>query len=96
MDDKLTILWTTGSEVTSTKMMLMYAINSKINGWWNEVNLVIWGESAGLVAENKKVQAHLQDAIDAGTHVEACRACADQLQVTETLAKLGVDVKYYG
>lgn len=95
-DNKLTVLWTSGDPVTSTKMVLMYALNSKVNGWWDEVRLVIWGASAALVANNEQVRKHLEDVKDAGVIVEACRACADLLNVTGELENLGVDVKFYG
>jgi hypothetical protein len=96
MDESLNILWTTGNENTSLKMVLMYALNSKLKGWWEKVNLVIWGDSARLVAENITVQKHLKDVMDAGVKVEACKACSEQLGVTKTLEQLGVDVKCYG
>lgn len=96
MKDDLTILWTTGEAITAEKMVLMYALNSKLNGWWDNVTLVIWGASARLISENVSVHEKLQNCMDAGVKVEACKACAEQLCVTEQLVKLGVDVKYYG
>lgn len=95
-ENKLTILWTTGDPVTARKMVLMYALNSRLQGWWDDVTLVIWGASANLVAQNKDIQEQLKDVIDAGIKVEACKACADQLEVTSVLESLGVDVKYWG
>jgi len=35
-------------------------------------------------------------ALKAGVHVTACKACADQLGVTEALEGLNVEVKYWG
>jgi len=32
----------------------------------------------------------------AGVKVSACKACADQLGMTETLHSLGIEVKYWG
>jgi hypothetical protein len=34
--------------------------------------------------------------LDAGVHITACKACADQLGVTETLERLDIEVKYWG
>jgi hypothetical protein len=31
-----------------------------------------------------------------GVHVEACKDCCDKFGVTDTLTKLGVDVRYMG
>jgi len=36
------------------------------------------------------------EALDAGVHITACKACADQLGATEALEKLGIEVKYWG
>ncbi|MCB2221624.1 MAG: DsrE family protein [Bacteroidetes bacterium] len=96
MKDQLYILWTTGDPVTAEKMVLMYVLNSKLKGWWSEVTVVIWGASAEVVARDKKIQAGLSACMDAGIKIEACKACADQLGVTESMEHLGVDVKYYG
>jgi hypothetical protein len=96
MKDQLHILWTTGDPVTAEKMVLVYALNSHLKGWWSEVILVIWGASAKLVAHDEKIQMRLKDCKEAGIRVEACQACADQLCVTESLKTLGVEVKYYG
>ena len=33
---------------------------------------------------------------EAGVHITACKACADKLEVTNALEKLGIEVKYWG
>jgi hypothetical protein len=96
MEDKLYILWTSGDPITADKMVLMYALNSKLQGWWKEVTVVIWGASAKLVAEKETIQQKVLDLLDAGVKVEACKACADQIDVTTKLERIGVDVKYWG
>jgi hypothetical protein len=92
----LYVLWTTGDPVTAEKMILMYTTNALKFGWWEEVTLVIWGASAQLVSENEAIQQRLQAAQEAGVYVTACKACADQLGVSEKLEALGVDVQYLG
>ena len=71
-------------------------INSLAKGWWEKVTIIIWGATAKLVNDDKNIQKKVTEAMDAGVHVSACKACADQLGVTETLEKLGVEVKYWG
>lgn len=94
--DKLHILWTTDNKDTVLNMLAMYAINAKANGWWNEVNIIIWGASAKLVSKDKLVQQEIKEMIEHGIHVEACKACSDNLCVTDILLELGIDVKYMG
>ena len=92
----LYILWTNGDPVTAEKMVFMYSVNSLRRGWWNKVTLIIWGAPAKLSAEDMGIQAKIREALDAGVHISACKACADQLGVTEALERMNVEVKYWG
>ena len=92
----LYVLWTNDNKVTAEKMVFMYTINSLLHGWWEKVTLIIWGATAQLASEDVNIQAKIKEALDAGVHVTACKACADQLGVTETLENLQVEVKYWG
>jgi hypothetical protein len=92
----LYILWTNGDPITAEKMVFMYGINSRLRGWWDKVTLIIWGATAKLSAENAQIRGKIEEALDAGVHVTACKACADQLGVTDNLEKMKVEVKYWG
>jgi hypothetical protein len=94
--DHLYVLWTNGDPVTAEKMVFMYGVNSRLRGWWDKVTLIIWGTPAKLSAENPEIQSKIREALDAGVHVTACKACADQLGVTDILEKMDVEVKYWG
>ena len=98
MKDKnhLYVLWTNDDPVTAEKMVFMYTINSRLKEWWDKVTLIIWGATAGLAAENKLIQDKIKEAQTAGVHVSACKACADQLEVTKKLEELGIEVMYWG
>lgn len=92
----LVVLWITGDPEAATHMALMYAKNSRLKEWWDQVRLVVWGPSAKLLADNPDIQAEVEDCMAAGVHVEACRACADRYDATKALESLGVDVIYMG
>ena len=92
----LYLLWTNADPITAEKMVFMYTINSLFHGWWEEVTLIIWGAPAKLVAHNEHIQKMIQDAIEAGVHVSACKACADQLGVRDELEKLNIEVIHWG
>ncbi len=96
MEDKLNVLWTSGDLITAEKMLFMYPHNAKLLGWWEDVTLIIWGASTQLAGENKEVQVKIKEMVDTGVKVEACKACADQLESSEVLESIGVDVKYWG
>lgn len=92
----LYVLWTNDNLITAEKMVFMYTINSLVRGWWEEVTLIIWGATTKLVGENADIQKKVKEAMDAGVHVTACKACSDQLGVTQTLEDLKIEVKYWG
>ena len=92
----LYVLWTTADLITVEKMVFMYTLNAKIQGWFEEVTLVVWGASTKLLAENTSLQERVKEMEAAGIKVEACKACADQLEATEALESCQVDVKYWG
>jgi hypothetical protein len=92
----LYVLWTNDNPVTAEKMVFMYTVNSLLKGWWEEVTLIIWGAPARLVSEDENIQKMVRRALETGVHITACKACADQLGVTETLEKLNIEVKYWG
>jgi hypothetical protein len=92
----LYVLWTNDNLITAEKMVFMYTVNSLIHGWWEKVTLIIWGAPTKLVSEDDNIQKMVKKALEAGVHITACKACADQLGVTETLEKLNIEVKYWG
>jgi hypothetical protein len=95
-DNHLYVLWTNDNPITAEKMVFMYTINSMRRGWWEKVTLIVWGATPTLVSEDPAIQAKVKEALEAGVHVTACKACADQLGATETLEGLGIEVKYWG
>ena len=59
MNDKLNILWTTDNKDTIFNMLAMYTLNSKKRGWWQEVNVILWGASVKLAAQDTQVQTEI-------------------------------------
>jgi hypothetical protein len=81
--DNLHILWVSDNKDTAVNMIAMYALNSRKNNWWKNVNVIIWGASAKLVAEDSQVQTEIFEMISQGIRIEACKACCDNLEVTD-------------
>jgi len=94
--NKLNILWTTDNKETVTTMLSMYAVNSKAQGWWESVNVIIWGASAKLVAEDQEVKDMVKEMQSHEITIEACKACSDSFCVSEELSSQGITVKYMG
>jgi hypothetical protein len=96
MKDKLFILWTNDNPITSEKMVCMYAHNSVLERWWDEVTVIIWGATAKYVANDQNIQNRLKQMMKDGVKISACKACADQLGVGSHLENIGIEVKYWG
>ncbi len=94
--DKLVILWSGKDRGVALQMIFPYALNSKKYDWWDEVNLIVWGSSAELLSADEEMREEIVKLKDSGVVLEACKACADNLGVTEELEDLGIDVYYIG
>ena len=94
--EKLVILWTSGERETAETMVFMYAQNSLIHDWWQDVTLVVWGASAKLLGGDEELQEQLFGLKKEGVRLEACKVCAEMGGVSEQLTALGIDVKYMG
>jgi hypothetical protein len=92
----LVVLWTSADREVALNMALMYAKNSRLQGWWDAVRLVVWGPAARLLARDGEIQAEVAACREAGVHVQACRACADRYGVSARLAALDIEVLYMG
>ena len=93
---RLNILWTTDNKDTFINMIAMYSSNSLIRGWWEEVNVIIWGASAKLAAKDHDVQEEIKNMLDSGVKIEGCMACSEKFGVTKKLEELGISMKYMG
>lgn len=93
---KILIVWTSGDKEVAVKMIFMYTFNAKRQGWFDEIQLLIWGPSSKLLSEDTELQDYLKKIKDAGVQLTACKACSDMYGVSDKLMELGVDVKYMG
>ena len=83
------------SEVAG-KMVFMYVLNLKLNNWWKEVTIVIWGPSDRLIFEDIELQNKLKKLKDVGIRLEACVDCTDMYNVSKKLEDMGIKVKGMG
>lgn len=95
-DNHLHILWTNADPVVFDKMVMMYAVNSLVRGWWERVTVILWGETARLAARDAGVKERIQLAMDQGVKFSACITCARELGVEEQLRDMGLEVISWG
>lgn len=96
MKDNLLILWTNADPNTAEMMVFMYAKNAKINKWWDDITIIVWGATAKLVAENKNIQEKLLELKSIGVEVSFCISCATKLGVVDQIKELGLELKAWG
>lgn len=92
----LHIFWTNGDPVTSEHMVLMYARNALLNGWWDKVTVVLWGAPQKLALESEAIRLKMQVARQAGVEFSACISCAVNLGTEEALREEGIEVIRWG
>lgn len=95
-DQNLAVIWTAADADVARSAAFMYARNSMLQGWWEKVQLIVWGPSAKTLSQDANLQAEITPILEAGVRVTACKACADMYGVGEALAGLGIEVKYMG
>lgn len=84
-DRDLYILWTNDNVLTAEHMVFMYAHHVISNQSWKSVNIIAWGATVKLLNDNKHIQEIVDAAIAEGVKFSACRACARNLNVEESL-----------
>lgn len=90
------IIWSSADPEVAHNIAFMYAHNSRLQGWWGRVRLIIWGPSAKLAAEDDDIREKLATMAEDGVEIWACRACADNYGVSENLEELGANVLFVG
>lgn len=92
----LHILWTSADPVTAEHMVMMYARNAMLNGWWDRVTVIIWGAAQRLALEDEAVGLKMQVARQAGVEFTACVSCARNLGLVEKLEAENIEVIRWG
>ena len=96
-NDTLHIVWTNSDPATVKLMVFMYATNSLLKGWWKHVHVIMWGGATKLFCEDAGTRAVVKTFIEAGGDVSACRRCAEEMGVAETIESFGgIDLFYVG
>ncbi len=92
----LVIVWSNAEPEAALQMAFMYARNSMMRGWWEQVRLIIWGPSARSMRNETELQDAVAGLRDAGVELWACKSCADSFGASQYLEHLGFDVRYVG
>ena len=92
----LAVLWTNADREVALRSVFTYCLEAKVQGWWKEIRLVVWGPSARTLSEDPELQRELKKVKNAGIVLEACKMTADFYNVSDNLERLGFNVKLMG
>ncbi len=95
-EKKLAIVWISVDKRAAIDMALLYARDSLLNGWWKQVELILWGPSVQAAAESQDVQGELEILQNLGVPIRVCMACAVRYGVARQLTDMGYEVKGMG
>jgi hypothetical protein len=90
--DTLVVLWTSEDPAVAEKVCLMYTHAAAKYDWFKNITLIVWGPSANLLANNKKLQEKIKRMDSDGIHLQACIVCADSYGVSDKLREMGIEV----
>ena len=95
-EKKLVIVWLSVDKQAAIDMALLYARDSRLNGGWNQIELILWGPSVESAAESEAVQQELALLQNLGVQIGICLACAVRYGVSQKLSDLGFEVRGMG
>jgi hypothetical protein len=92
---KLLIIISTKEEEKAITGM-MYATNSLLHGWMEDVKLFIFGPAEELLLENERFREYVMDFFDMKKEVIACRFIAENRGLDQKIKEMGLQVEYVG
>jgi hypothetical protein len=90
---KLVVVSSCGDKDVALTMVYMYTYHSKIKGLWDEVEFILWGQSALKVTNDIELQDYIKKMKEAGILLKASQTCADMYSISDKLTALGFDVQ---
>ncbi len=96
MADKVFVVLASQDREVLLEVGFTYPFNAALNGWMEDVKIILFGPSERLVLNDAEVQARLKETLASGVHVMACKWCSDRMGISENLEALGIEVLYVG
>jgi hypothetical protein len=94
--ERLAVLWSSGDADVAHRVCFMYTHAAMQNRWFDEIQLIVWGPSARLLAGDKDLEAKVKAMMSDGVDVKACVVCADSYGVSDQLREMDIEVKAMG
>lgn len=92
----LVIVWSSHDREIALKTALAYALNSKLNGWMQNVTVIVWGPSVQLLASDKEIQNVLSSSNQAGVTILVDKKCVEEYKLSKEIEALKFEIKNIG
>ena len=92
--ESVTILWSSNDPGVFYNCITPYYSYSCEKHCWKEMNLLMWGPSVRLLAENQELQDDLSELISKGLKVKVSKYSMDKFKVTQKMSQIGIEVLY--
>jgi hypothetical protein len=89
----LVIIWTNADKEIALKTSLAYALNSKLNGWMQNVTVLAWGPSVQLLAKDKDIQTAFTYMKQAGITILVDKKCVEEYNVVKEIDAMKLETK---
>jgi hypothetical protein len=96
MATKVFVILSSGDREVALEVGLVYPLNAAKNKWMDEVKVIIFGPSEKVAAYDTEVQDRIKEMQNLGIEILACKWCADRMNITSALEKVGIKVEYVG
>lgn len=94
--NKLFVIWASADVEVHEETSFQYTFNANKYKWFDEVKVVIFGPSERTIPEHPNMMAKMQQLVDSGIEVVACRVCSERYDTVTAWEKVGVKVDYVG
>ncbi|MFX1537632.1 MAG: DsrE family protein [Promethearchaeota archaeon] len=94
--DKVFLILSSGDIEVHQEVTFRFTLNAFKKGWMDQVRVILWGPTERMAVENEQFRDQVKLLITAGVEVYACKACSDNLGLSDKLSKLGIKVEHVG
>ena len=96
MATRVFIVVSSSDKEIAAEVGLRYSLGAATKQWMDEVKVFLFGPAEKLAAHDPDVQTRLKNVLEAGVEVMACKAYADESNITGALEETGIKVVYIG
>lgn len=84
------------ADIDKARTAMMYAVSSLKGGWMEDVKIVFFGPSQGLVNDDFELQRYLKEYQNEQKNAVVCKYIAERDNTAKKAKALSMDVEYVG